>query len=299
MTTRSRGPLAGFDWLKRGTSLAFRHPKPLFGGAAFLFLACLAPTLISLPMQLHAVHSGTPLSSATSDWIMAASMLFSLLLLPLYAGFLQIIDASERGLPARALDIFKPYRQGDALRYIGFGLVVLLVYVALIGVIIVATGSGIVSWYLQAITLQASHQQAPALPGGFAIFFALLMGLGHFMMGFYAISFGQVTLHRRSVFGAIGDGLKGALKNLLPLLVFVVCAVVARIDVAVVFVIAALLLTLLGKLVDVWLMLVLMVPLYIALALGMFTVMFGVMYYLWCDVCGDGSEPDRAPVIAA
>jgi hypothetical protein len=299
MTTRSRGPLAGFGWLTQGINVGFRHPKPLFGGAAFLVLACLLPSLITMPMQFHAINAGTQLSPATFGLIMVVSVLVGLLIVPLYAGYLQVVDAAERGLPARARDIFMPYRQGEAWRLIGFGLAVMVVYIILFGIIIAATGGGIASWYMQVLTAQANQQPPPtALPDGFGITMALFMVLSVLMMGFYAISLGQVTLRQRSVFGAIGDGMVGALKNLLPLLVFAVSAVLAWIAVAIVIALVALLLTLLGKLVGTWL-LVLIIPLYIAMLLIMFAVMFGMMYHLWRDVCGDDTVTGMAPALAA
>ncbi len=287
MTTRSKGPSAGFSWLTNGITVGFRHPKPLLGGAAFLMVACLLPTLITMPMQFQAAITSTPMSPATFGWIMAISMLAGLLIVPLYAGYLQVIDTAERGLPARALDIFKPYRQGEALRLIGYGLAVMVAYVAVLGVIVVATGGSIATWYMQVVTAQTTHQPPPALPQGFGIAMALFMVLCLFMMGFYAISLGQVALRRRSVFGAIGDGIVGALKNLLPLLVFAVSLILGWIVVGIAFALVAVLLALLGTLVGTWLMFVLIIPLYVALMLTMFAVMFGVMYYLWRDVCGD------------
>lgn len=300
MTIRSRGPLAGFGWLTQGISVGYRHPKPLLGGAAFLVVACLLPSLITLPMQFHSVSAGTPLSPATFGWIMLASMLIGLLVVPLYAGYLQVVDAAERGLPARALDIFKPYRQGEAWRLIGYGLAMIVVYVALFGIAIAATGRGIASWYVQVLAAQVNHQPPPtALPDGFGITIALFMLLGLFMMGFYAISLGQVALRGRNVFGAIGDGIIGALKNLLPLLVFALSAILAWIVVGIALAIAVLLLTLLAKLISAWLVFAVIVPFYIVLFLAMFSVMFGVMYHLWRDVCDDDIASDMAPAIAA
>ncbi len=291
--------MAGFDWLKRGISVGFRHPKPLLGGAAFLVLASLLPTLVTLPMQFPSLAAGTQPSPATFGWIMAGSMLLSLLIVPIYAGYLQVIDAVERGLPARARDIFKPYQQGEALRLIGYGLAMIVVYIAMFGIIIAAAGGGIVSWYMETLTAQAGHLPPPALPHGFGIAMALLIVFGLFMMGFYAISLGQVALRSRNVLGAIGDGMIGALKNLLPLLVFAVSLVLAWIVIGIAFALVALLLALLGKLVGMWLVLVLVIPLYIAMMLMMLTMMFGVMYYLWRDVCGDDIVTDMAPSIAA
>lgn len=299
MTTRSKGPLAGFGWLKRGISVGYRHPKPLLGGAAFLLLATLLPSLITLPMQFHMQQAGAPPSPATFGWIMGGSMLFALLIVPLYAGYLQVIDAAERGLPARARDIFKPYRQGEALRLIGYGLAILVVYIAMFVIIIAATGGGIANWYMQVLTSQANHQLPPALPHDFGIVMALFTVLGLFMLGLYAISLGQVALRGRSVFGAIGDGVIGALKNLLPLIVFVVSVAVAWIVVAIAILLVAVLITFLAKLVGAWLVFVLIVPLYIAMVLIMFAVMFSVMYYLWRDVCGDDIVTGMAAAIAA
>jgi hypothetical protein len=304
MTTRSRGPSAGFGWLTRGISAGFRHPKPLLGGAGILLLVCLLPSLITLPMQLHSLQAGAQPSPASFGWIMAGSVLLSLLLglllVPLYGGYMQLIDAAERGSPARARDIFQPYRQGEALRLIGYGLAIMAVYVAMLAIIIAAAGGGIVHWYMQLVTAQANHQPPPmTLPAGFGTAVALSMVLGLFMMAFYAISLGQVALRRRSVFGAIGDGIVGALKNLLPLLVFVVSFALAWIVVAIALVLVAGLLALLGKLVGVWLVLVLIIPLYIAMVLMMFAVMFGTMYHLWRDVCGDNVVTSMAPSIAA
>jgi len=297
MTTRSRGPSAGFGWLKNGFSVGFRHPKPLFGGAAFLLLGCMLPSLISLLLQFQAMRNGTPLSPTTSLWVMAFSMLFGLLLVPLYGGYLQLIDAVERGLPTRARDVFKPYRQGEISQLIGYGLAMLVIYIAMAGLIIAVTGSGIASWYLQLLTAQSSHLPPPTLPQGFGIALTLFIVLGIVMMGFHAIGLGQVALHRRNVFGAVSDGVTGALKNLLPLFVFVLSTALAWIGVAIVIAIVAAVLALLSKFIGAWLF-VLIIPLYVALILIAFTVMFGAMYHLWRDVCGDDIVPDMAQAIA-
>ncbi|WP_426700093.1 hypothetical protein ACPPVV_11860 [Rhodanobacter sp. Col0626] len=299
MTIRSKGPLAGFGWLTRGFSVGFRHPKPLLGGAGILVLACLLPSLITLPMQFHTMLAGTQPNPTTMVWIMAISFVFGLLILPLYAGYLQMMDAAERGLPVRARDVFNPYRRGEAWRLIGYGLAMFVVYAVAMGLVVVATGSGIVTWYMQALAAQTSHLPPPALPHGFGIIITLLLLMAVFIMGLYAISLGQVALSRRSVFGAIGDGLIGALKNVLPLLVYVASATLAWIALMIVFVIAAGLIVLLANFISPWLALALVIPLYIALLLALFAMMFGVMYYLWRDVCGDDIATNIPPLLAA
>lgn len=298
MTTQSKGPWSGFGWLQRGISLGYRHPKPIFGGAVILLLIVMVPSLIMLPFQFHWRAAGTPPSPSLFASIMAVSMLVGLLLVPLYAGYLQVIDAAERGLPARATGIFDPYRQGDALRLIGFGVALAVIYVALMGIIVLAAGRGIVDWYMQ-LAAQSSHVAHPGLPQGFGIAMALLTVMGLFMMGFYSVSLGQVALRRRGVFNAIGDGFLGALKNLLPLLVLAACLVIAWIAVVIALTIVILVFALISMLVGKWLVFAVIIPVYIALALVIFAAMFGVMYYLWRDVCGDDSASGAAQTIAA
>lgn len=252
-----------------------------------VLLAALVPALITTPMQFYAMYSGTP-HPATLVAIAVISMLLGLLVLPLYAGYLQVIDAAELGHPARARDVIRPYREGKALRVIGYGLVTLVIYIAMVAVIFAVTGSGIAHWYLQVLSAQANHLPPPTtLPDGFWKTLLLAALIGMYMLGFYAIGLGQVVLSDRGVFGSIGDGIVGALKNLLPLLMLALGLVVVWIGFIICVVIAAMLLMLIAKLVGAWLTLVLLVPLYIALLLVTFTTMFGVMYHLWRDVCGD------------
>lgn len=299
MATRSRGAGAGFGWLTNGIRVGFEHPKLMFGGAALLVVACLLPSLVTVPMQYYAAKAGTPPSATTSVVIMAISTLYTILIIPLYAGYLQLVSAAERQQAASVFDIFNPYRQGDAWRLIGLGLANFALYIAGIAIIILAAGRGIVGWYMQAMAAQASQQQPPAMPGSFWTAMALFMVFGLWMMGYNAISLGQVALNRRSVFGAIGDGLSGALKNVLPLLVFALSSVLAWVVALIAFLVVALLLGLIAKLISPWLMIVVLVPLYIGLLLLMFTVMYGVMYHLWRDVCGDDAAIAMPPPLAA
>ena len=289
MATRSRGPLAGFGWLRKAINLGHGNPKAVFGGAALVLVMALLPSLVTLPLQMSAVEPGGAPDMARLGAVMAISMLAGLLLVPLFAGFLRVIDAADRGRPARAFDVFKPYRQGETLRLVGYGLAMLVVYAVMFTMVVVVAGGEVARWYMQVLATQG--QAPPALPGGFGLAIATMAVLGLLVMGIYAISLGQVALGGRSVLGAIGDGVAGSLKNVLPLLVFAACVVLAWLVVAIVFGLLFGLLALLGALVSKWLVLVLVVPLYIALLLGVFVVMFGVMYHLWRDVCGDDAAP--------
>lgn len=264
-----------------------------------LLLAMLPPSLITLPTRIHALHGGTPPSPMFSIGITLVSMVLGMLLMPLYAGYLGVIDAVERDQPGRAVDIFRPYRNASALRLIGFGLAVLLVYVAVVIVILVAQGGGIFHWYMQLITDQTQALAPPSLPHGFGVFLGLIVVFGLFFTGFYAISLGQVALGGRGVFASIGDGIIGAIKNLLPLGVFVLSLVVAWIAFICALMLVLMVTVLLGKLVGEWLVFVVSIPLCIAMMLAIFVGMFGVMYHLWRDVCGtDDATAMPEPVTA-
>ena len=290
MATRSRGPLAGFGWLRKAINLGHGNPKAVFGGAALVLVLAMLPSLVTLPLQMGAVEPGGAPDMAKLGAVMAISMLGGLLLVPLFAGFLRVIDAADRGRPASAFDVFKPYRQGETLRLVGYGLAMLLVYAVMFAVVVAVAGGELARWYMQVLATQGQGT-SPALPEGFGLGIATMGVLGLLVMGIYAISLGQVALGGRSVLGAIGDGVVGSLKNVLPLLVFVVSAVLAWIAVGIVFLLLGMLLAFVGALVAPWLVLVLMVPLYIVLMLGVFVVMFGVMYHLWRDVCDDDAAP--------
>ena len=300
MTTRSKGPAAGFGWLTRGFSAGFRHPKPLLGGAAVLLIAAFLPTLVTLPLRIHAMQSGTPPNPVTSIGSLVFSMLIGLLLIPLYGGFLQLMDATEGGRAARVLDIFRPYRDGSALRLIGFGLLVLLLYVVIIGALMLTLGGGLLHWYVQMLGTQPQQPpMPPSLPHGFGVFFALSMVFALFMTGFYAIALGQVALSRRGVFASVGDGIVGAAKNVLPLLTLALGGLLAAIALAIAVIFVGMVVVLLGKLVGQWLVLVIAIPLYIALMMTVFVGGFGVSYHFWRDVCGpDEATAMQEPVTA-
>ncbi|WP_329740857.1 hypothetical protein [Dyella sp. A6] len=250
-------------------------------------------------MQFLARRAGVPENPTQFMAIMLGSALIGLLVVPLYMGYLQVIGATEQGLPARARDIFKPYRHGEAWQQIGYGALMLLIYYGLFAIPFVFRGHEIISWWTQLQIAQIQHQPPPSPPAGFGTMIALYFVIGFFVFGVYAISLGQVALRRRNVFGAIGDGVVGALKNLLPLIALVVGGILAMIVAVIIIAILAIVIIMLGKLAGMWLTFLLMIPLYIALILAMQVMLFGVMYGMWRSVCGDDTSPDASLAIPA
>lgn len=297
MATRSRGPLAGFGWLKNAINLGHGNPKAVLGGAALVGIMSLLPSLITLPIQL-----GTTPGRGMLVALFAISMLGGLLLVPLVAGYMQVLHAADRGLAAKATDVFAPYRRGEAMRLIGYGLAMLAVYALVLVIIVAVAGGGIVNWYLELLSAQGRGEAAmatQALPEGFGIAVALALAFGLLLSGVYSISLGQVALGGRSVVGSVGDGVIGSLKNVLPLLVLAISAVVLMLVFALGFGLLVFGLMLVGKLVGEWLAIALLVPVYCGLMLVLLVVMFGVMYHLWRDVCGGDAHLDAADAALA
>lgn len=294
MTTRANGPMAGFGWLKNAINLGHGNPKAVFGGAAFVVLLSLLPSLVTVPIQTT-LGPGLDMLAV----VMLISMLCGLLLVPSIAGYLRIVDAADRGLAAKATDVFAPYRNGEVLRLMGYGLAMLAVYLSMFAIIIAIAGGDLVSWYGQVLARQdnAAAMQVAGLPPGFGRAMVTGCVLGLLVMGIYAISLGQVALGGRGVLDAVRDGFLGSFKNVLPLVVLAVSGIVACLVLVLVFGFLVFVLTLVGTFVGPWLVLALMVPVYIAVMLAVFVVMFGVMYHLWRDVCGQasaGAPPEQA-----
>ena len=286
MSTRAMGPMAGFRWLMNAINLGRNNPKAVFGAAALSMVLMLVPSLLTVPLQMTGTQSAGRMAV-----VIAISMLFGLLLAPLYGGLMSIIDAAERGRPAKATDVFAPYRAGGgAVRMIGFALGMLVVYAAIVAIVLGVVGTGIIHWYTEVLAAQAAKSTTmPALPAGFGTAVALFAVFWLLVMGVYAVGFGQVALAGRSPLAALKDGFVGSIKNLLPLLMLVVGLFVAWIAVALAVIVLVGIAALLAKLVGAWVLFVVAVPVYIALILALYVVMFGVMYFMWRDICG-GSD---------
>src|SRR5690606_21116737 len=221
----------------------------------------------------------------------------------LIGGVLRVIDATERGLPASATGVFEPFRGGHGGgRLIGFGLLMTALYLLVFGTIIGSFGQGLPEWYMQMVqlTMEAGGKPVqpddiPSPPSGLGMVVALGLLFGLFLGGAYAIGFGQVALGGRRVLAAVGDGLTGALKNLLPIVVLAILSVVAMFALLLVVGLVGGLLMLVGGLVHPALGMLLVAPVYLAMMLLMYVVMFGVMYHMWRDICGEPVVPPPLP----
>ena len=206
--------------------------------------------------------------------------------------------------PTQAAAIFDGYRDRPG-RVIGLMIVtvvlgivplsvILALFVALFG------GSELFSNLGELMTAAQSAkpgtaQVVPELPSGFGtlLLVLLLVLVGVIFNGVYALSLGQVVLAERSIGEALRDGISGTLKNLLPLLILMVIALVVGSLAAVVVVLLLGMLNLVGGFIHPTVGMILAAPLYLVTMLAVYVISFGVMYFMWRDICADG---DSAPV---
>ena len=299
MSTRTMGPGAGWSWLARAVNLGRNNPRAVIGAIAIVAALALVPSL--LQMGLQSALSGSPQSAMVVGGL---ATLASLVVFPLLiGGVLRVIDAAEHGRPTAPGAVFEPFRAGrGGGRLVGFGLLMSALYLLVFGVLVGTLGEGLPEWYAQVMQLQVEAAGRPIQPGdlpdpppGLGKVLGLGLLLGMFLGGAYAIGFGQVALGGRGVLGAVRDGLAGALRNLLPIVVLAVLSVLALFALFLVLMLVGGLVMLVGSLVHPALGMLLVAPLYLGMILLMYVVMFGVMYHMWRDVCGAPPAPPPLP----
>ena len=190
MAPRMRGPLAAFGWLKNGINLGHRNPKAVFGGAAIIGLLSLAPSLVTTPLQMWKP------GMATFAITLVISLACGLALVPLFAGFMRVIDATHRGEAARAMQVLQPYRNGDWKRLLLYAVAMLALYVLTMALILGALGGEWLRMYAAAMSGNAEVLEATAVsvPSNLGGLLALGGVLALLVSGIYAISLGQVSL---------------------------------------------------------------------------------------------------------
>lgn len=290
MTTSAMNAMAGFDWLKRGVNLGRNNPKAVFGGAALLMVAVLA---VLLAAGLLAGLVIWMLGDSVVGMVLAGVLVTVAVLVlmgMLMVGYLRLIHAVESGGPARAMDVFAGFGDATAsLRMIGFMVVLTIAQNLLLFGLLAVFAGGVVEWYAQAVQASAGGDQAAMmanLPDGLGLAYLIMAVIGLVCFGIQAIGIGQIALGGKGVFAAFGDGLAGAFKNVLPLLVLFVSYLVAMIVLMIVVVLLVLLLGLLTAVIGDWFAIVIGVPLYFLFLLAACVIAFGTMYHLWRDVCG-------------
>ncbi len=298
MTIRNVGAGHGWAWLVQAVNVGRGNPRAVYGAVALVALLALLPSVLQVVLQLL-----FGLDPQAQLMVVGATSLLSILVYPLLiGGVMRVIDAVEHGRPAQAVDVFSTFSaEAGAGRLVGFGLLMGLIYIATFYTLVSLFGEGVPEWYLEVMTrsqelgTQAATPGAgadlPLPPAGIGPLMALALLFGVYYAAVYAIGLAQVALGGRPVTGALRDGLAGALKNVLPVLVVAAIAMAGGFALMLVFGVVVVLLSAVANLIHPALAGVLVLPLYMALLLVLYIVMFGVMYAMWRDIC----RPDDTP----
>ncbi|HEX7326509.1 MAG TPA: hypothetical protein VF292_14350 [Rhodanobacteraceae bacterium] len=289
---KARGPAAGWRWFTGGLGVARQRPGRIIGAAALL-AACvmLPPTLELVPrVRVNAV-----VLAALSALTLAAGLVYPIL----YGGFMRVLDATRNGRPARAVNVFEPFRPGGGgLRLFVFGVCMLVASVLFVSIVLAATGHGMTPQFPYALTPHAAAAQSHLVRArGAAIVLAFAVTLVFYVLysGALAIGIGQVALRGRSPWAALRDGAVGALKNLLPLVALAIYTLVAVvIAVAVCAAIAGAVVLLSVKAAPAAgtaLIVSVLVALYVILMVAFVLFIMGANYAIWRDVAG--AAPDQ------
>ncbi|WP_456990483.1 hypothetical protein [Lysobacter sp. A286] len=294
MTTHAMSPMAGFDWLKRGINLGRNNPVAVFGGAALLLVAMLVVGVVAM---LGAAAMFAMLGDNLVGMVIIGMLVGVLVLVVmgmLMVGYWRLIDAAENGRPARVVDVFSGL--GDmatSSRLIGLLVLMAIVQNVIMAALLSVFAGGVMTWYLQMMQSQALADPTAmmaSLPAGLGAAYLVMMVVGMLFFAIQSVAIGQICLRRRGVFAAFGEGVAGAFKNVLPLLVLFVSYVVAMIVLVIIAGIVVLVVSLLGKFLGMWITMLIGIPLYLLFLLAVCVVAFGVMYHLWRDVCEGGSD---------
>jgi hypothetical protein len=225
---------------------------------------------------------------------------------PMIAGWFRICADADSGRAVSGSQVLGAYGDGGTwLRLIGLGLVLMLVYALVIGLLFLAFRGP----FTELVAMQAAQQAAlatggqppppsPALLGQIFLIYMLALPTLLVLQFIYMVAFAEVSLRPTPVLAALGEATQGVLRNLLKLLLLMFCvgmiAMFAMFLVALVLGVIAAVLMLVSKVLG----LIAIGLLYMAFALLLYPVMFAGNYYVWKDMLG-GDEPDATGAVAA
>ncbi|MEO6227250.1 MAG: hypothetical protein ABIO61_05265 [Thermomonas sp.] len=295
MTTRAVGASRGWGWLQQAINLGRNNPRAIFGAAGLMAIVALIPSVLQVVLQFVFKESPSAIVAVMAITTVLSMVVTALLI----GGLLRVIHAAENGQPTHATAIFDTFRDGHLrVRLIGFGVLMMVIYLGVFIAVISLFGQDFMRWYWELITsaqaMQAGGAAVPPpnladMPEGLGRIMAIGSLFALFMGGVYAIGFGQVALADRKVGEAFVDGLRGTIKNVLPIVVLAVVSVVGMLVLTLGVVLVAGIITLVVGAISKALAMVLLIPIYFGMILLLYVVMFGVMYFMWRDICTDAA----------
>jgi hypothetical protein len=298
-----------FSWIPSTFSLVRRN----FGAMAVAtIITLLGALLMMVPMVVVMFHSlaglgapGVPLPQDMTPFFIAygVGILVGLLLMPpLLAGWFRLCAAADRGESVSGAQILAPYREGDTwLRLVVYALLALISYVVVLAVLLLPF-HGLFNEMLamsaaQHAALATGGQPPPpsfAMIGQIMLLYVVVLPTMFVLQFIYMVGFAEVSLRPTSPVRAFADAAGGMLRNLLKLLLLMICVGMGA--GAVIFAVM-LVVMLLGAVLSLIpgigpiFMVVLMLVFELVLMLLIYPLMFGGHYYVWKGMLGDETPP--------
>ncbi|MFY2762656.1 hypothetical protein [Arenimonas sp. MALMAid1274] len=296
MSARTVEMAAPFGWLMKSLDVGRRNPKALFGALLLMVVVVFAMTAMQMVAQAIV---GPSLMALGVVYVVV--MLFSAVVMPpITGGVFRVIDATHRGAPARATDVFSMFRQPGAARQV---ILVSLLFTAFYLVCAAALSFTAVGQFYKeyfAIAMAVPPGGQPDMdaikalllraPNGLLPTTLLMMLVALVWTHAYMLSLAGVALRGGDVLPSAAAGTVAALKNFLPLLGFVIVAAIVGFIVVLLLAIVLALVMVVLSLVSPVLATVVMVPAMVLMMLALYAVMFGFYYHAWCDIFGETSD---------
>ncbi|BCT92188.1 hypothetical protein LYSHEL_12120 [Lysobacter helvus] len=282
----------GLAWFRDAINLGSRNPKAVFGAALLLIGAMyLFVVVLGLAATLFGRGQGAAASGALMG-VAAVMTLALMMLMPiLLGGLMHVIREVEAGRPARATDLFAPFKSGRLPQLATLG--VLQVVVAIVfGLLLVSiTGTDYVKEYMAAMRDISTLMTMPE-PRHPILLFVLQVGYNYFTYVAMLLAVPLVLFSRVSVMDAVRGALRASVSNVAPNLLAAVLFVLGTVVAVVVVVLVAVLLGALGALVHPIVGGVLSSAVLLAFGTALLVVLAGGSYFAWRDTFeGEGMPP--------
>ena len=316
MNPRWAGLTAPFRWLIDALDVGRQQPAVILSA---ILLTSAVGLLPSVPPQLMSM-AGAPPGMAAQFVFQLFGLVVGLAISPvLVAGIYRLLDGAERGRPVTTGQIADGFRDGSwgsvvFVTVLGWALMFVIAVVMMLTVAAVAgveTLQALQQWMEQIMALQARAQESgvpikpdaiPAPPEGLGgMILALLAFLPLWLLAALGSAWALVSVALRgaSPVEAMLGGLRAAIANAVPLMVFVLAlllpAALAGILFGLVMAAVVALASLLGPLVGGVIMLALMLVVSVVIA----AISYGFTLNGWRAACDDGaarSDPPTAPL---
>ncbi|WP_188663843.1 hypothetical protein [Arenimonas soli] len=288
---------APFRWLRKAFDVGRRNPKALFGAIALVIVVVVAMTMAQTFLQV--------LTQGSMSGLVVVMVLMTavnwVVMPPLVGGLFRVVDATDRGLPVVASDVFNAYGRGQGgKRLVLVSLVYSLAYVGFAGLMLLTPLGQFFREYfaialatpvggepdmaaLQALMANTSPSAFLWLPVVAIVMFTWL----HASM----LALATAALREVDVATAVVAGAMAALRNFLPLLGFMLVMLVGGFAaMLLVGLVLGLLMALLAMASPVLVVLV-MFPLMLLVMLAVYAMVFAFYYHGWRDIFGLADAP--------